>query len=257
MIRKNIIITAGPTNEPIDHVMQITNMSSGRLGAVIADTFLKEKNQAIGTVYYICHKRAVLPETIDPRIEIIKVNTTDDMLDAITRVCNGTKIDIIVHTAAVGDYKSEYVVKAKDLATEIATEIFDAINQGEITRSDILNILRHPKCICDNDTKISSSEPDLMCKFALTEKIIRYLHSLAPDATLVGCKLLSNVTTDKLISVAKELLEKNHLDYVIANDLQDVTSNSHKARIIDKQGFWASIERSKEEIAQRLTKLLF
>lgn len=252
MIRKNIIITAGPTNEPIDHVMQITNMSSGRLGAVIADTFLKEQSQAIGTIYYVCHKRAVLPNAIDPRIEIIKVNTTDDMLDAITRVCNGAKIDIIIHTAAVGDYKGEYVVKAKDLATEI----FDAVNQGEITKNDILDILKHPKCICDNNTKISSSEPDLMCKFALTEKIIRYLHSLAPDATLVGCKLLSNVTTDKLISVAKELLEKNHLDYVIANDLQDVTSNSHKARIIDKQGFWPSIERSKEEIAQHLAKLL-
>ncbi len=39
-MKKNIIITSGPTNEKIDAVMKITNMSTGALGAVVADTFL-------------------------------------------------------------------------------------------------------------------------------------------------------------------------------------------------------------------------
>ena len=38
---KNIIIDAGPTNERIDAVMKITNMSTGALGAIIADTILE------------------------------------------------------------------------------------------------------------------------------------------------------------------------------------------------------------------------
>ena len=35
---KNIIITSGPTNEKIDAVMKITNMSTGALGAAVADS---------------------------------------------------------------------------------------------------------------------------------------------------------------------------------------------------------------------------
>ena len=41
-MKKNIIITSGPTNERLDAVMKITNMSTGALGAIVADEFLKE-----------------------------------------------------------------------------------------------------------------------------------------------------------------------------------------------------------------------
>ena len=42
-MRKNIIVTSGPTNERIDAVMKITNMSTGALGAIVADELLKEE----------------------------------------------------------------------------------------------------------------------------------------------------------------------------------------------------------------------
>ena len=37
---KNVLITGGPTNEYIDEVMKITNMSSGRLATELATHFL-------------------------------------------------------------------------------------------------------------------------------------------------------------------------------------------------------------------------
>ena len=42
MENKRIIITAGPTNEYIDEVMKITNMSTGRLGIELTKHFLEE-----------------------------------------------------------------------------------------------------------------------------------------------------------------------------------------------------------------------
>ena len=42
MKTKNILITAGPTNEYIDEVMKITNMSTGRLGIELSKHFLEE-----------------------------------------------------------------------------------------------------------------------------------------------------------------------------------------------------------------------
>ena len=50
-MKKNIIITAGPTNEKIDAVMKITNMSTGALGNVVAETFLEDKDDEIETHY--------------------------------------------------------------------------------------------------------------------------------------------------------------------------------------------------------------
>ena len=58
---KNIIITAGPTNERLDAVMKITNMSTGALGAIIADEFLSDKNSEIDTLYYISTKNRKNP----------------------------------------------------------------------------------------------------------------------------------------------------------------------------------------------------
>ena len=39
--KRNILITAGPTNEYIDEVMKITNMSTGRLGIELTNNYLQ------------------------------------------------------------------------------------------------------------------------------------------------------------------------------------------------------------------------
>lgn len=44
-MKKRIIVTSGPTNEQIDAVMKITNMSTGALGSIIAETFLRERRE--------------------------------------------------------------------------------------------------------------------------------------------------------------------------------------------------------------------
>ena len=44
-MKKNIIITSGPTNERLDAVMKITNMSTGALGAIVAEEFLQEEEK--------------------------------------------------------------------------------------------------------------------------------------------------------------------------------------------------------------------
>lgn len=251
MIRKNVLITAGPTNEPIDQVMQITNMSSGRLGAVIADHFVTKHSNFIGTLYYVCHKRAVKPESDDPRIEIVPVETTDQMLEAITEICETTKIDVIIHSAAVGDYKGRHVVRAAD----VAKEIYDKLD-GIRFVSDIIDILENPECLCDSSTKISSYEPSLMCMLELTTKIIGHLRDLAPDAKIVGFKLLHDVNEEELETVALELARKNRLDYIVANDLSKIGYGYHPAKIMNDHGY-KSNPLTKPEIAEELGRLMF
>ena len=75
---KKIIIDAGPTNERIDGVMKITNMSTGALGSIIADTLLENYEEQIDTIFYVCPKLCYKPKTITDKIKFVQIDSTED-----------------------------------------------------------------------------------------------------------------------------------------------------------------------------------
>lgn len=92
---KRILITAGPTVEPIDDVRFISNHSSGKMGyalAKIAADFGADVTLVSGPVY--------LPPPND--ITLINVQTAKEMYQASTDIFPET--DIAIMTAAVADF---------------------------------------------------------------------------------------------------------------------------------------------------------
>ena len=130
---------------------------------------------------------------------------------------------ICLHSSAVGDYKPEFSFRMEDLANEIVRNI----KEGKITYEEILEILTNPNCKVNDNTKISSYEPNLTVKLTLTTKLISHLREWYKDATLVGFKLLENVTKEHIIEVAQKLCIKNKMDYIIANDLKTLRHGEH------------------------------
>ena len=116
---KNIIIDAGPTNERIDAVMKITNMSTGALGSIVADTLLENYESEIENLFYISTKMSYKPRIKSDKIKFIQVESTDDLITTLETLFANYKIDAIVHSAAVGDYKGRYVIRAEDIIEEI------------------------------------------------------------------------------------------------------------------------------------------
>lgn len=241
---KNIIITAGPTNERIDAVMKITNMSTGALGCRIAEKLLSRPDTYphIGKIWYISPKMARKPEDWwDGKLEFIQAESTDNLLDALTELLTTEKIDAVIHSAAVGDYKGKYVVRAEDLADEIAGSLF-AVQMAALAekkpipentiRQVVLDILDSPKAVQDDNTKISSYEPRLMVALGLTEKVISHIKRLSPNTMLIAFKLLEGVTKEKLFQVASALKDKNQADFIIANDLAKIGGGKHWAMVV-------------------------
>lgn len=253
---KNIIITAGPTNERIDSVMKITNMSTGALGAIIADEILNEKENEIGKLYYISPKLAYKPKTESNKLEIVTIESTLDLLHAIKDIIKNTKIHGVIHSAAVGDYYGEYTITGEQLAKEIADKIYNVPMDKESLEKEILTIIEQPSTLTDNSGKISSYENNLMVKLGLTPKVIGYIKTYSPESTLVGFKLLDGVKEEELLQVASNLLQKNNADYIVANDLSQIGGGKHPATIINKNGIYAKCE-TKKEIAKQLTKAIF
>lgn len=230
---KRILITAGPTNEYIDEVMKITNMSTGRLGIELTKRFLEE-----GSKVTLIATRSVIRSGLfekyhlidNPGLKNIPIETTEDMYNALEKE-RENNYDLVIHSSAVGDYKPEFSFRMEDMAEEIAT----AIAEGKITYEEILNILTKPSCKVNDDTKISSYEPHLTVKLTLTTKLISHLKEWYPNSILVGFKLLENVPKEHLMEVAQKLCIKNNMDYIIANDLHDLRNGEHLSFLVNKE----------------------
>ena len=88
-----------------------------------------------------------------------------------------------------------------------------------------------------------------------TPKIIPEFKQLAPDAILVGFKLLDEVSHEELMDVAKRLMEKNDCDFVLANDYQTVQEgpSKHIGHLMARDGSVESFT-GKEAIADGIAR---
>lgn len=255
-MKKNIIITAGPTNERLDAVMKITNMSTGALGAIIAKEFIENEEENINNLYYLSTKLSRKPLVESEKLKLVTVESTDDLLNALRNILTTERIDAVIHSAAVGDYKGKYSITAGMLADELAQYAYNNHVTLEELREGILKIIREPKITVSDDHKISSYEPDLMFKLELTPKVIGEIKKISPSTELIGFKLLDGVSEEELIKVATRLREKNNAEYIIANDLSKIGNGKHIAYFVGEDGVQYQTE-TKVEIAKTLRKILF
>jgi phosphopantothenoylcysteine decarboxylase/phosphopantothenate--cysteine ligase len=97
---KNVLVTAGPTQEPMDPVRFITNPSSGKMGYAIAAA----AEHRGGCVTLITG-----PTNLDDpvNVTIIKVRTAEQMASAV--FSSMKKADIIIKSAAVSDFRPKNI----------------------------------------------------------------------------------------------------------------------------------------------------
>ncbi len=101
---KKVVVTAGPTREPIDPVRYITNRSSGKMGYAIASAAAAQ-----GADVVLVSGPVNLSEP--PGTEVVKVESAEEMYAATHATIEGT--DIFIAAAAVADYRPVAVVEQK------------------------------------------------------------------------------------------------------------------------------------------------
>ncbi|ARM75962.1 phosphopantothenoylcysteine decarboxylase [Acidianus manzaensis] len=108
-----IIVTAGPTREYLDPVRYISNPSSGTMGIAIA-------NEALFRGADVVLVHGPLNSDIKPYSKEIRVETTDDMLNAILNLMEKEKYNVVILAGAPADYKFKEIAKEKiDSHTEV------------------------------------------------------------------------------------------------------------------------------------------
>lgn len=104
---KKILITGGATIEKIDPVRYISNFSSGKQGAELA----KVCYEYGGDVVFVHGSNSIIPKLDVNRINCIKVESCDDMLNAC--IDNLNDVDIFISAAAVSDWRAKNYTEQK------------------------------------------------------------------------------------------------------------------------------------------------
>ena len=133
---KRVLITAGPTREPIDPIRFISNRSSGKMGYALASAF----NAAGCNVKIISGPSSLpFPDTCD----VVKIETAQEMYHEVHKSLKG--IDIFVSAAAVSDYASEKVDEHKIKKNDEKMSL-RLIKSPDIL-SSVTSLRSHPFCV--------------------------------------------------------------------------------------------------------------
>ena len=167
---KRVIITSGPTIEPIDPVRFISNRSSGKSGFQLAMEALKRN---IEEIIFITGPTCYIPEGVT----VIPIESAMDMREQILRYFDGA--DVVIMAAAISDfrvarYAARKIKKNKETLTlqlvknpDILSELGRMKRPGQI----IVGYAAETDNIFENAReKFSRKNPDLLVLNEISER---------------------------------------------------------------------------------------
>jgi len=164
-----ILITAGPTEEPLDPVRFITNLSSGKMGYALAIAAHRR-----GAKVTLISGPTTLP--LPPAEKIIKVRTAQEMHKAV--LDNYRKAAIIIKAAAVADYcpkvlSAEKIKKDKktfSLELKINPDIIAEIGKNKGNRILVGFAMETQNLLANAREKLKTKNMDLIVANNLQEE---------------------------------------------------------------------------------------
>jgi len=133
---KHVLVTAGPTHEPIDPVRYIANRSSGRQGFAIA-----EAAAAAGARVTLVSGPVILPTP--PGVDRVDVETAREMADAVKR---SLPADVAVMVAAVADWRTMEISQTKMKKRESAPPALRLTENPDIL-ANVATAMKRPKLV--------------------------------------------------------------------------------------------------------------
>ena len=167
---KCVVISAGPTEEPLDPIRVITNHSSGKMGYALA----KAAAYRGAKVTLVSGPTALEPPI---GVEIKKIKTAEDMYREVTVAAETA--DIVVMAAAVADYTPAEVadqkIKKKDgdmtIPLKRTKDILLSLGQNKKEGQIICGFSMETENLLQNSSaKLTKKNADMICANSLTQE---------------------------------------------------------------------------------------
>ena len=175
-----VVVTTGPSYEPVDEVRRLTNFSTGELGVMLSEKL------AVAGFDVLCLKGTAATHPHDPSgAEIRPFTTNDDLYKQLESLSRTESVGAVFHVAALCDYKVKHVEGADGSHCQSA--------------------------------KIDSRGGPLTIVLEPARKVIAEMRRLFPQAILVGWKYELNGSRNEALAKAWRQLRENRTDACVLN----------------------------------------
>ncbi len=214
---KRVLISAGPTREPIDPVRFLSNHSTGKMGYALATTLANR-----GAEVHLVSGPVDL-RINHPNVQVMPVNTASEMFDACVALAK--QADLIIMTAAVADYKpahpaSEKIKKSErdklSLSLEPNPDILECLGKNKRENQLVVGFALETHNEIDfARQKLYNKQADLIVLNSLNDSGAGF----ATDTNKVTLLDKENAVTELPLMLKNEVAEK------IANRLLELLGN--------------------------------
>lgn len=214
-----VLITSGGTKVPIDDVRHIGNMSSGKYGAEIAARFLEQRDSVI----FFSEKGSKHP------YNFLNINEDFGISDA-------ESYFLPIQFKTYDDYLGVVNVSCREQPDIIISAA--AVSDYMVDKTD---------------GKISSSDDEVIIRLKKAKKILPELRKAAPNAILVGFKLLVSPSYQEVQKAVQKVLNSG-ADYVVYNDLTRIRNGDQTRLVFNKYMKFAEVASAKELVEYIIKK---
>ncbi len=216
---KNVLVTAGPTQEALDPVRYLTNHSTGKMGYALANVAA-----AMGASVTLVSGKTALDAPMFAKT--VSVTTARQMYDAV--MAYAADADIVLMAAAVADYRP-------------AHEMPEKIKKGEMPGK--------------GQSQGDAPDGSLFLPLARTRDILKELGERKPDGQFL-CGF--SMETEQVLERSREKLVKKKLDLIVCNDLREkgagFGTDTNVVTLITKDAERALPLQSKEAVAVEILR---
>lgn len=237
----NVVVTGGGTVAPIDEVRAITNASTGRLSAMIAEACL-DRGASVWHVHAPDAQLPLLrlarfdPDAPDPDAELERLASLRDRW----RSARDRLHLVPLREGRVAEYATALEGALRARPIDVA---FLAMAVSDYEPDPVAG-------------KLPSGPDDLLIRCRPTPKVIRSARDWCPDVYLVGFKLMTGATVAQMVAEAEDACRINRADLTVANDQRTVRAGRHTIHLV-RPGAPVETFGPGEPIAERLVDRAF
>jgi phosphopantothenoylcysteine synthetase/decarboxylase len=175
-----IVVTSGPSYEPLDQVRRLSNFSTGELGTLLAEGFAEAGHSTV------CFRgvASTFPTPLWP-VEVVPFTTNANLAAGLQQLPAREEVTMVFHAAALCDFQIKEIVNE---------------NGALLT-----------------DEKISSRSGNLKVTLEPAPKLIASLRRMFPASILVGWKYELEGTADEVIAKGRQQMEECLTDACVLN----------------------------------------
>ena len=207
MLGKSILITAGPTQEPIDPVRFITNRSSGKMGYSLAEAAIESGAK----VTLISGPVNLEPPT---NCNLVEIKTAKEMYESVMHHIKG--MDVYIGTAAVSDYSPAHINESKlkkdgsnaamTLALKENQDILKSVSELN-DRPYVVGFAAETEDLIENaEKKLKNKKLDLIVANDVSDKEIGF-DSDQNEVTLITHKGKELIQRQNKKKISKKIIE--------------------------------------------------